>query len=307
MKAVDLFAGLGGFTEGARQAGYSVIWASNHWQDAVFYHSTNHPGVTHVCQDLRQADWGQIPSGFDILLASPSCKGHTIARGKEKPHHDGERATAWAVIDCAEHHRPPFIVVENVPEFIGWILFPAWKDALQRLGYAVSINTINAADLGVPQRRIRTFIICTRSKRPFELRLPQRPHVPASAILDFNAGDWTSVRRRGRSANTLRRYRNGREKHGDRFLLPYYSSARGGRSLNSPLGTVTTVERFALVDGNRMRMLLVDEYRRAMGFPDTYALPADRKMAVHLLGNAVPPPMARDVLAAINPFGLAHS
>ena len=29
MKAVDLFAGLGGFTEGATQAGAEVVWASS--------------------------------------------------------------------------------------------------------------------------------------------------------------------------------------------------------------------------------------------------------------------------------------
>lgn len=34
-KVADLFAGFGGFSEGAEQAGAQVIWAANHWRTAV--------------------------------------------------------------------------------------------------------------------------------------------------------------------------------------------------------------------------------------------------------------------------------
>jgi len=54
--AIDLFAGLGGFTEGAEQAGVKVVWTANHWSDAVEAHKRNHPDAHHVCQDLQQAD-----------------------------------------------------------------------------------------------------------------------------------------------------------------------------------------------------------------------------------------------------------
>lgn len=41
--AVDLFAGAGGSSEGARQAGATVVWAANHWPLAVEVHARNHP------------------------------------------------------------------------------------------------------------------------------------------------------------------------------------------------------------------------------------------------------------------------
>jgi DNA (cytosine-5)-methyltransferase 1 len=208
MKAIDLFAGLGGFTLGAKQAGYRVVWAANHWKLAYDIHKANHPETEHACQDLRQADWSKLPN-FDVLLASPSCKGHTWARGKDKPHHDSERATAWAVVDCAEFHRPEVIVNENVVEFLDWILFPAWTAALEALGYAVAPHIVDAADFGVPQNRERVFVICTRSKAPIQLKLPKRPHVAARSIIDWNAGQWSRVRRRGRAARTLLCFRNG--------------------------------------------------------------------------------------------------
>ena len=45
---------------------------------------------------------------------------------------------------------------------------------------------------------------------------------------------------------------------------------------------------------------LMDAYTRAaMGFPASYILPENSRTAMHMLGNAVCPPVARDVLLAI--------
>ena len=152
MIAIDLFAGLGGFTEGASQAGVHVAYAANHWPLAVQWHAANHPDTEHACQDLQQADFRAAPA-HDILLASPACQGHSPARGRERPHHDAQRATAWAVVTCAEVHRPAVVLVENVPAFARWVLFPAWCAALDALGYALAPMVLDAADAGVPQHR----------------------------------------------------------------------------------------------------------------------------------------------------------
>lgn len=300
MRAIDLFAGLGGFSEGAELAGCRVVWAANHWRDAVDVHAANHPGTAHACQDLHQADWRDVPA-HDLLLASPACQGHTRARGKERPHHDATRSTAWAVVSALEHHRPAVGVVENVPEFTRWSLFPAWCSALQALGYAVAPHLIDAADRGVPQHRLRLFLVLTRSANPLHLNMPRRPHVPAAHIVDFEAGSWTPVRRPGRSRATLARISAGREAFGHRFLAPYYGSGSGltGRPLTRPIGTITTRARWAVIDGDRMRMLTVAESRRAMGFRDSYQLPNRVAEAIHMLGNAVCPPVARDVIQAV--------
>jgi DNA (cytosine-5)-methyltransferase 1 len=67
MNAIDLFAGLGGFTEGAEMAGVRVVWAANHWRAAVDMHSANHPDTEHACQDLHQTDWSQVPA-HDLMM-----------------------------------------------------------------------------------------------------------------------------------------------------------------------------------------------------------------------------------------------
>lgn len=298
MKCIDLFAGAGGFTCGAALAGHDVIWAANHWPAAVEAHAANHPSAVHACQDLHQQDWTQVPT-HDLLLASPACQGHSRARGKDRPHHDACRSTAWAVVSAIECHRPRMAVVENVPEFIKWALYPAWCQALQALGYAVAPHLVDAADHGVPQHRRRVFLALTRSREPIRLDLPHRAHVPAAHFINFAAGRWSPVSRPGRSPRTLARVQAGRAAHGARFLTAYYGNEHGGRSLDRPIGTITTRDRWAVVDGERMRMLSVPEARDAMGFPADYRLPANKRLAMHLLGNAVCPPAAADFITAL--------
>ncbi|MBK1711274.1 DNA cytosine methyltransferase [Rubrivivax gelatinosus] len=300
MRAIDLFAGAGGFSTGAVLAGCRVLWAANHWPVAVEWHAANHPETEHECQDLQQADFRAAPA-HDLLLASPACQGHSPARGKDRPHHDAQRATAWAVVTCAEVHRPPVVVIENVPAFSNWALYPAWCAAMHALGYALAPMVLDAADAGVPQQRRRLFVVATRSRHPIELQMHQREHRPAAAAIDFTAGRWSPVQRPGRSARTLARIAAGRRRFGARFVAPYYGSGSGetGRSLDRPIGTLTTRARWAVVDGERMRMVLATEGRELMGLPDGYLLPANEATAWHLIGNAVCPPQAAQLIEAI--------
>lgn len=114
-----------------------------------------------------------------------------------------------------------------------------------------------------------------------------------------DAGEWSQIDKPGRAEATLARVARGREVYGSDFLLAYYGAERGGRSLEKPLGSVMTKDRHAIVRGDRMRMLTVDEYRRAMGFPEGYALPRTKRAAVHMLGNAVCPPVAAEVVREV--------
>lgn len=287
--AIDLFAGIGGFTEGAIDAGIKVLWAANHNPKAVEYHKLNHPDTDVACQDLHQANFHEVPR-HDILLASPCCQGHTHARGKDMPHHDKSRSTAWAVIACAEAHREEAIVVENVQEFLDWRLYPAWKDCLQRLGYSVAEHVVDAADYGVPQHRVRALIVATKSKAPLFLGPPRQPHVPASSFIEWDEHEWFPIAEKVQA--TRERAAAGRARFGERFVMPFYGSGSGktGRSLDRPIGTITCVDRWAVVNGDKMRILQPSENRAAMGMRPTLLLPKVKREATHMIGNAVCPP-----------------
>ena len=300
MNAIDLFAGAGGFSTGATMAGINVVWAANHWQDAVEWHSKNHPNTQHICQDLHQANWSQVPA-HDIMLASPCCQGHSKARGKKKSNaeHDASRATAWAVISAIEFHQPEVAAVENVKEFLDWKLYSAWEMALKALGYSVSVNVIDAADFGAPQNRLRMFLVLTRSQKPIKLNLKKQSLIAASSFIDFDGGKWQPIHKPNRAKATLERINAGRKQYGERFLISYYGNTKTGRSLSRPIGTITTRDRWAVIDGDKMRMLTRFECRDAMSFPSDYQLPENHRLAVHLMGNAVCPVPVMHLLNAI--------
>lgn len=297
LRAVDLFCGAGGSSFGAKLAGVEVVAAVNHWRLAVDTHELNHAGTKHFCQDAALLDPRTLPP-FDLLLASPECRGHAKAKGKERPHHDKSRATAWCVVNVAEVCRPRFLVVENVPELREWLLYPQWRESLERLGYSLEEYVFDAANFGVPQNRVRMFVVGSQDKVPI-IKEPKKKHKPISGVLDFNAGRWSPVK--GHCEKTLRRVANGRERFGDCFVMPYYGSGSGetGRSIDRPLGTVTTRDRWAVVRGDEMRMLTPMEYQCAMGFPKSYRLVGTRAQQIHQLGNAVCPPQMKAICRAI--------
>jgi DNA (cytosine-5)-methyltransferase 1 len=94
---------------------------------------------------------------------------------------------------------------------------------------------------------------------------------------------------------------SGRARYGERFVAPFYGSGSGatGRSVHRPIGTLTTVDRWAVIDGDRMRVLQPSENRSIMSFPEDTQLPYVKRDAMHLLGNAVCPLQGKDVLEAV--------
>jgi len=89
------------------------------------------------------------------------------------------------------------------------------------------------------------------------------------------------------------------------FILKYYGK-RSAHSLEAPLDTVTTRDRFGLVTPDRLdirfRMLQPHELSAAMGFAKDYVFTGTREERVKQIGNAVPVNMAaalcRSVLSA---------
>lgn len=291
--AVDYFAGAGGWSTGARMAGVHVAVAINHWPRAVETHAANHPTTKHVCQDLGLYDAASLPK-HDLFIASPSCVGHTRARGREQKHHDSARATAWCVITALEAKRPKQFVVENVPEFLTWELYPVWALAIQALGYQLREHVVDASEWGVPQQRVRVIITGRLGAPAVHLETPHVAGASAESIIDWRGGRWGSTT--GRAPRTLACIADGRAQGWTRFLVPYFGNTWKARSIKRPIGTITTRDRYGVVDGNRYRMVSVLEAHRAMSFPPDYVLTGTGEEKKAQLGNAVPPELARRII-----------
>lgn len=179
LKTADLFCGAGGTSCGAEATGAArVAFALNHWTTAVETHSRNFPHAKHVNSRLDQTSPGQCGK-IDLLFASPECTHHSRARGG-RPTSDQQRSGAWDVMKWIEHHRPSWVVVENVVEFEQWgpvsdkgiplaskrgAFFQAWIAAIEAAGYVVDWRHLNAADFGAATSRNRLFVVARKGRR----------------------------------------------------------------------------------------------------------------------------------------------
>ena len=93
------------------------------------------------------------------------------------------------------------------------------------------------------------------------------------------------------------------------WLSKYYGTATAGSSIDKPCPTITTKARMALaqaiidvrtlqITDVRMRMCTPRELARAMGFPDSFILTGTAEEQIARIGNAVPPHLAKAVVAA---------
>jgi DNA (cytosine-5)-methyltransferase 1 len=176
----DQFCGAGGSSLGAHKAGAEVRLALNHWRLAVETHNTNFPDTDHDCTDISACDPRRYPS-TDILITSPECTNHSLAKGKKRqpyardllgntlldPAEERSRATMWDVPRFAEYHDYSLIVVENVVDAANWRLFDAWLGAMHALDYRHQIVYFNSMFAHpTPQSRDRMYVVFSKKGNP---------------------------------------------------------------------------------------------------------------------------------------------
>ncbi len=310
LRTIDLFCGAGGSSYGARNAGAEIIAGFDIWNSATLAYQTNFPNAKVYNGDLRNIvpdtvkhEIGEI----DLLLASPECTNHSVAKGSKERCEDS-KMTAFQVTRYAEIFRPKWIVIENVVEMTSWSEHPKLLQELWNLDYFVKELKLNSADFAVPQARKRLFLLCSLSKDVTIPSLIKKTHTPVSSIIDWSDKyKFTPLYQKGRAQNTLVRAQNAIDAVGKKqpFLMVYYGTGDGWQSVDKPLRTITTLDRFALVvpttQGHKMRMLQPEELKLAMGFGTDYNLniPVTRREKIKLMGNGVCPPVMTSIVQSL--------
>ena len=307
VRALDLFCGAGGSSRGASQAGVNVVAAFDSWSLAGQNHKVNFPETKFIHSALEDVDLSKLTKAIgrvDLILASPECTNHSPAKGN-KPDNAESRNTALQVLRFAKHFKPRWIVIENVVSMRRWWRYKAFVRNLEKEGYHVREQVLDASDFGVPQSRRRLFLLCDRQQYPEEITPRKGTKKNAAAAVDLNGRyPWSLLKSKGRAKGTLARARRGIKEMGKSkpFLLVYYGSdhAGGWQRLERPLRTITTVDRFAIVKPSKrgflMRMLQVPELQIAMGMRGMAFEHGTRRDRVKMLGNAVCPPVMRAIV-----------
>jgi DNA (cytosine-5)-methyltransferase 1 len=311
MRAMDLFCGAGGSSLGAAAAGVDIVAGFDVWSVAGSVYRANFPRAWLYLCDLASLDESDIRGihgdlgDVDLILASPPCVDHSPARGARLPSPAG-LDLPWCVWRFAAVFLPRWIVVENVIGMRRWHDYRPFLCALMGLGYCVRVLVLDAADFGVSQRRRRLYIVCDRETDPPEIA-PRTPHTPVSDVIDLDGYAYAPLCMPRRARATIERVERaicalGRDVP---FISVYYGSGSQWQTLDVPLRTVTTSGHFALVrpdrrGGHEMRMLQVDELRRAMGFPASFDFcGCTRTDTMRLLGNAVCPPVMQAIVETL--------
>jgi DNA (cytosine-5)-methyltransferase 1 len=202
LTVTDQFCGAGGSSQGVRNyalrvglnTGLEVKLALNHWDLAIETHQTNFPDALHECTDIQACDPRRYPS-TDILITSPECTNHSVARGKKQVKAqldlyekrvldvsaDRSRATMWDVHRFAERHAYRIIITENVVDARAWVGWRGWITAMTDLGYlhqCVFYNSMFAWP--TPQSRDRMYVVFWK-KGQLKPNLDFRPWAPCPA------------------------------------------------------------------------------------------------------------------------------
>jgi len=243
-----------------------------------------------------------------MIIASPECTNHSPAKGAA-PRCENSRLTSHYVLGFAKRLKPRWIVLENVVQLRTWNGFDTLIDGLREQKYRIRLERLDASDFGVPQTRRRLFVICDRNREVPAIPRSRKSAPPSSSILRLD-GKYESrpLYSERRAKATLERAERAMTALGKRvpFLIVYYGSdgSGGWQSLERPLRTLTTLDRFGLVtwEGSEpmLRMLQVEELKVAMGFPKSYSLRhGSRRDRIKMLGNGVCPPVMRAVVDAL--------
>ncbi len=292
-------------------AGARITSAIDVWDLATLTFKDNFATATVETRELGPCSKPSLAiqeSDIDLLLASPECTNHSPAKGSKR-RSENSRRTSNYVLNFAKKLKPRWIVLENVVQLRGWSGYDQLISDLRNLGYKIRPQILDAADFGVPQTRRRLFVLCDREKEPALVKTRIRTLRSARTAIRLN-GPWPSrpLYLDSRAPPTLERAERAIETLGRRvpFLIVYYGSdgSGGWQNLDRPLRTLTTLDRFGLVtwDGREpmLRMLQVDELRRAMGFPSCHRFEhGTRRDRIKLLGNGVTPPVMKAVVESL--------
>ena len=158
---IDLFAGIGGFHQAMENLGGECVFASEIDEFAISTYKENYgidSGVN--IRDIKAEDIKK----HDVLCAGFPCQAFSKA-GYQKGFSDETRGTLFfEIIRILEHHRPPYIILENVRNLTSHDGGNTWyviKNSLKELGYVISEEPIiiSPHQLGVPQIRERVVIL----------------------------------------------------------------------------------------------------------------------------------------------------
>lgn len=167
MKALELFAGIGGIALAAEWAGIETVAfcekdefcqkiLNKHWPDVPIFDD--------ICTLNKQAleDRGIDVGTIELISGGFPCQPYSIA-GKRKGNED-DRALWKEMFRVIKEIRPTWVVGENVANFANMELDRTLSD-LESIGYSGRAFVLPACAVGAFHSRERTFIVANSNSK----------------------------------------------------------------------------------------------------------------------------------------------
>lgn len=337
--AVSLFTGAGGLDIGLEQAGFRVLAAVDLDSDCVATLQANQQSRIpigdgrHYLQGTELLAAGVERLGAaefrpscadgewtpDLLVGGPPCQPFSSS-GKLLSVNDPRGRLFEHFVRLAKELRPKVILFENVRGLItarGPMGEPGEalrmvKQGFEGIGYATTFALLNAADYGVPQRRVRCLMMATRcTALP---RFPEPTHGESAATTLFDTrlpwrtlgeflanspppGDEEVVRPTPVLAAQLAKVTQG---SGLKSAGAREATRPGGHwgyrqgtfiaDLAQPARTITASasQDWVRLPGDSLRRLTLRECAALQGFPEPWRFVGPIASRFRQVGNAVP-------------------
>jgi DNA (cytosine-5)-methyltransferase 1 len=159
MKAVELFAGIGGFRLACDELGIKTIWANDIDPKASRVYRDKFGSDIFVEGDI--SDFIEKIPPHDVLTGGFPCQPFSSA-GKKIGIEDARGSLFEHIVTILKLRKPAFFVLENVKRLLSMDKgkhFATILNALSDIGYLVEWRLLNAVNFGLPQNRERVVII----------------------------------------------------------------------------------------------------------------------------------------------------
>lgn len=341
---LSMFSGAMGLDLGLEQHGFLVKVAVENNRAAVATIEKNRSDISvidrsiaNVCTD-EILEKGQLKAADVVLIsAGPCCQSFSTA-GKRHSIGDPRGSLFYDFCRVVREVRPRFFVMENVKGLLSAAIkhrplnergagFPLLtkeeqlgsaleliRTELAKLNYYVKFDVLNAADFGVPQKRLRILFIGSRDGE--DIRFPRPTYIHPKEAKKKGLPPWVTLRKglKGVKAKewadfsedrltmlkTLEPGQNWRDlpERLHRDALGAAADSWGGRSgfcrrlaWNEPAPTLTTApdgKATTLCHPRKDRPLSVEEYAALQQFPPGWEFSGSVHQKYMQIGNAVP-------------------
>jgi len=203
----------GGSTMGYKLAGFDHLGGVEIDPKVAAVYKANHSPKHLFVEDIRDfVNREDLPPElFELALldGSPPCSSFSMAGNREKDwskkkvFREGQSEQVlddlfFEYIKLAKRLQPKVVIAENVKGLIqgnAKAYVREITDKFREAGYIVQIFLLNAASMGVPQKRERVFFVCQRNDMGFKkLRLDfQEKAIPVGSITDVSTEQDVSI------------------------------------------------------------------------------------------------------------------